>query len=168
MFDGRSLGDDQRLIDEWRDVIEKRAAQSRELEARLAQLSGTARSPDGLVAVTVGPAGDLAALELGEGIRRRAAAVTAREIVSTLRAAHVALVAAVTVVADETVGAGTATGRAIISAYVEGLGPPAGSSGAPGGGASLGARGTAAVPSASAPRDSAAVEQSRDSRSGRD
>ncbi|MEU8656188.1 YbaB/EbfC family nucleoid-associated protein [Actinoplanes philippinensis] len=165
MFDGRSLGDDQRLIDEWRDVIEKRAAQSRELETRLAQLSGTARSPDGLVTVTVGPAGDLAALDLGEGIRRRAAAVTAREIVSTLRAAHVALVAAATAGADETVGAGTATGRAIISAYVEGLGPSAGPSGArgpSGGGDASRPRGTA---SASALQEPIVPKQSGDSTS---
>ncbi|WP_433793596.1 hypothetical protein [Actinoplanes sp. CA-252034] len=109
MFDGRAFTGDQRLIDEWRGAIEKRAAHTRELETRLAQLSETSRSPDGLVTVTAGPAGDLTALDLdldlGEGIRHRAAAVTAREIVTTLRAAHVALVAAVAAVASEIGGA---------------------------------------------------------------
>lgn len=142
-FAGRDPDETERLIDEWRGTIEDRTARARALEARLAQLSETARSPDGLVTVTVGAALDLTRLDLGEGIRQRAASVTAREIMATMRAARGALVAAVTVATAETVGVESAAGQAIISAYADCLTPappavPASSA-------------TSAVPASSAP-----------------
>ena len=129
MFDGRELYEAGRLIDEWRSIIEKRAGLARVLSARLARLSETARSPDGLVAVTVTAGGDLTGLDLGEGIRRRPAAVTAREIVATLRAARLAMVAAVTAATTEAVGADSATGRAVIETYAARLLPDGGDGG---------------------------------------
>jgi hypothetical protein len=121
MFDGGSLGDAERLIDEWRGTIEQRAARARSLESRLARLTETARSPDGLVTVTVGVRGDLTALDLAEGVRQRPAAVTASEILSTLRVARGALVAAVADVTAETMGADTATGRAVVESFTNRL-----------------------------------------------
>jgi hypothetical protein len=121
MFDGGSLGDAERLIDEWRGTIEQRAARARSLESRLARLTETARSPDGLVTVTVGVQGDLTALDLAEGVRQRPAAVTASEILSTLRVARGALVAAVADVTAETMGADTATGRAVVESFTNRL-----------------------------------------------
>ncbi|WP_430783173.1 YbaB/EbfC family nucleoid-associated protein [Actinoplanes sp. G11-F43] len=117
MFDARGLGEAERLIDEWRGAIEVRASRARELSSRLALLTETARSPDGLVTVTVGAGGDLTGLDLGEGIRQRPATVTAREIMTTLRAARSAMVAAVTVTTTETIGADSATGRAVIETF---------------------------------------------------
>ncbi|MFC4070685.1 YbaB/EbfC family nucleoid-associated protein [Actinoplanes subglobosus] len=122
-FAGRDPDEIERLIDEWRGTIEDRTARARALEARLAQLSETARSPDGLVTVTVSAALDLTRLDLGEGIRQRAASVTAREIMATMRAARGALVSAVTVATAETVGTESAAGQAIISAYADCLAP---------------------------------------------
>lgn len=123
MFDARSLSEADRLIDEWRGAIEARAALAGELSARLARLTETVRSPDGLVAVTVGAGGDLTGLDLGEGIRARPAAVTAREILTTLRAARATMVATVTATTTETVGADSATGRAIIETFAARLRP---------------------------------------------
>ncbi|GAA4924510.1 hypothetical protein [Actinoplanes utahensis] len=123
MFDGRELREAQRLIDEWRSVIEERAGLARALSIRLARLSETVRSPDGLVAVTVSAGGDLIALDLAEGVRQRPAAVTAREIVATLRAARTAMIASVTAATAATVGADSATGRAIIETYAARLLP---------------------------------------------
>lgn len=117
MFDDRELGDAQAWIDEWRSGFAERARWARELSARLRRLSGTARSPDGLVSATVGPGGELLGLELGEGIRRRAATVTAEEIRVTVRAARDVLAAAVRAATAETVGAESATGRAVVAAY---------------------------------------------------
>jgi hypothetical protein len=124
MFDGRDFDAAERLVDEWQSGIDTRAEQARELSARLALLSATARSADDLVTVTVGSAGDLVGLELGEGIRGRPAEETAREIVATLHAAQSALAAAVTEVTAETVGAESATGRAVIASYNGRLGEP--------------------------------------------
>lgn len=123
MFDGKSLSDAERLIDEWRGVIEQRAARARALEARLARLTETARSPDGMVTVTVGIRGDLTALELAEAVRQRPAGVIAREILSTVRAARGALLTAVTAATTEAMGPDTATGRAVVESFTYRLAP---------------------------------------------
>lgn len=123
MFEGKSLSDAERLIDEWRGVIEQRAARARALEARLAQLTETARSPDGMVTVTVGVRGDLTALDLAEAVRQRPAGVIAREILSTVRAARGALLTAVTAATAEEMGPDTATGRAVVESFTYRLAP---------------------------------------------
>ena len=117
MVDRPHLDAAERLVDDWRARVEERAAAARDLSARLTGLTGSARSVDGLVAVTVGRAGTVTALELDEGIRHRPAAVTAAAILDTMRAAQAALTAAATAATDETVGAETPTGRAVIASY---------------------------------------------------
>jgi hypothetical protein len=54
MFNGRDLDEATRLVDDWQAGIEARAAQARELAARLGTLTASARSDDGLISVTVG------------------------------------------------------------------------------------------------------------------
>ncbi|GIE95761.1 YbaB/EbfC family nucleoid-associated protein [Paractinoplanes rishiriensis] len=124
MFDGRDFEAAERRVDDWQAGIEARAAQTRDLSARLTRLLATARSDDNLVEVTVGATGDLVALTLDERIRQRPAADTAREIMATLRQARAALVTAVAAATDETVGTDSATGRAIIASYTGRLGDP--------------------------------------------
>jgi hypothetical protein len=118
MFDGRDLDDTERMVDDWQAGIEARAAGAQELSIRLATMTASARSADDLVEVKVGATGDLVGLELAEGIRGRPAAVTAREILATLRAARISLTEAVTAAAAETVGADSATGQAVIATYL--------------------------------------------------
>jgi DNA-binding protein YbaB len=118
MFDGPDLDAAERLVDDWQAGIEARAAQARELAARLGTLTATARSEDDLVSVTVGASGAISDLELKEGIRERPATETAREILATLRAAQTSLTEAATAVTAETVGADSETGKAVIASYV--------------------------------------------------
>ena len=118
MFDGRDLDEAAQLVDDWQAGIEARAAQARELAARLGALTATARSDDGLVSVTVGPSGAITDLELTEAIRERPAADTARAILATVRAAQASLTAAATAVTAETVGAESETGKAVIASYI--------------------------------------------------
>jgi hypothetical protein len=118
MFDGRDLDEASRLVDDWQADIEARAVQARELAARLGTLTATARSDDGLVAVTVGSSGGISGLELKEGIRDRPAAETARAILATVRSAQASLTAAATAVTAGTVGADSETGKAVIASYV--------------------------------------------------
>src|SRR4051812_41918868 len=59
----------ERWVDGWQAGFAERAAQARELSRRLAELSATARSEDGLVEVIVGSSGLLTGLRLDEGIR---------------------------------------------------------------------------------------------------
>ena len=121
MFDASDLEGAERLIGEWRGALEERTSRAKALAARLAELTATARSPDGLVTVTVGARGDLTALDLAEGVRHQPATVTAREIVATLRAARGAMAATVTAVTVETAGADSATGRAVVETYANRL-----------------------------------------------
>ena len=122
MFDGRDFEAAERMIDDWQAGIEERAARAKELSARLSRLSARARSDDRLVTVTVGASGDLVGLELDERIRQRPAAETARTILRTLRAAQARLTEAVADATAETVGADSATGRAVLASYTGRLG----------------------------------------------
>ena len=118
MFGDRNLDEAMRLVDDWQAGIEARAARARELASRLGALTGSARSDDGLVSVTVGATGAITGLELKEGIRDRPAADIARAILATVRAARASLTAAATAVTAETVGADSETGKAVIASYV--------------------------------------------------
>ena len=115
MIDGADTGPSLDRIDEWERGFAERAAQAKTLAERTAQLSATARGSDGLIEVTVGPNGQITDLRLDEEIRRQPAATTARQILSTLRAAQRALLRQVEGVAAETVGADSATAKAVLS-----------------------------------------------------
>jgi DNA-binding protein YbaB len=117
VFDGRDLDEAERRVDEWQAGFEERAAQARALATRLAALTATAESEDGLVSVTVGASGGIAGLSLEEGIREQPAATTAREILAAVRAAQASLIAAATEATAETVGTDSETGKAIIASY---------------------------------------------------
>jgi hypothetical protein len=115
MFEGPDLAAAERRIDDWQAGLEQRAAQARELAARLAGLTASARSKDGHVTVTVGATGLLTGLELDEEVRRQPAAETARQILATLAAARSDLTARATEITADTVGADSETGKAVIA-----------------------------------------------------
>ena len=118
MIDGRDPDEAERMVDQWQAGFEARAAQARDLAARLGTLTATARSHDDLISVTVGSTGAITDLELAEEIRQRPAAETARAILAVMRAAQASLTDAATTVTAETVGADSETGRAVIASYV--------------------------------------------------
>jgi DNA-binding protein YbaB len=117
VFDPSDLDSAERWVDNWQAGFDERAAQAQELANRLSGLTSSARSEDGLIKVTVGTSGALVGLELDEGIREQSAQETARDILTTLAAAQAAMAKAATVVATETVGADTETGRAVIAVF---------------------------------------------------
>lgn len=121
MLDGTDPGAAERLVDDWQAGFEQRAAQARELASRLAQLGASAHSDDGFVTVTVGPDGAMTGLELDEEVRRRPAAETARQILATLAAARADLTAQATTVTEETVGADSETGKAVLASLARRL-----------------------------------------------
>jgi YbaB/EbfC DNA-binding family protein len=118
MFDGDDLDAAERRVDEWQAGLERRAGEAREMAARLAGLSASARSADELVTVTVDADG-VTRLELEEGIRKQPASETAAAILATIRVARGKLTEAVTSVAAETVGVDSETGKAVIAAYAK-------------------------------------------------
>ncbi|MEV4349514.1 YbaB/EbfC family nucleoid-associated protein [Actinoplanes sp. NPDC049596] len=117
MFDGRGFEAAEQMVDDWQEGFERRAAQARELAARMEGLRATGRSPDGLVEVTVGRAGELTGLHLDEDIRRQPASTTEREILAAVSAARTALAEKVRHAVDDTLGADTESGRAILAGY---------------------------------------------------
>lgn len=116
MFDGDDLDAAERRVDEWQAGLERRAAEARDLASRLTGLTASAASRDKLITVTVNATG-VTALELAEGIRQRPAAQTAAAILETVRAARARLATLVTECTEETVGADSETGRAVLGAY---------------------------------------------------
>ncbi|GGQ71044.1 YbaB/EbfC family nucleoid-associated protein [Couchioplanes azureus] len=121
MFDGQNLGGAERLIDDWQEEIEKRAAQGRELARRMAHLTASARSSDNLVELTVDSSGVVTDIRLDEGIRQQSAARTAREILATIGSARAALRDKAESVVADTVGVDTETGRAVLASYAKSL-----------------------------------------------
>jgi YbaB/EbfC DNA-binding family protein len=84
------IGPNLDRIDEREIGFAERAAQAKVLADRTTQLSVAARGGDGLIGVTVGPNGQVIVLRLDEEIHRQPA--TARQILSTVRAAQRALI----------------------------------------------------------------------------
>ncbi|GAA2571950.1 hypothetical protein GCM10010435_53060 [Winogradskya consettensis] len=117
MVDEGGLDAVEGRIDGWQAGFEQRAAQARELGARLAGLTVTAESDDGLVAVTVGQGGRLTGVRLEEGIRGRPAGETAREILAALEVAQAAFADRAASATAETIGADSATGQAVIASF---------------------------------------------------
>ncbi|HEY8534317.1 MAG TPA: YbaB/EbfC family nucleoid-associated protein [Micromonospora sp.] len=127
---GRGYGDDTdfdsalRWVDEWESNIAEQAARAQALSHRIATLTATATSPDGLVTVTVDSAGGLRELRLDEAIRRRPAQDIAAQILSVTQLAMRRLVEQVSHATEETLGRDTPAGRAIIESYEKRLRPP--------------------------------------------
>lgn len=117
LFGGRDPDAAENAVDAWQEGFEERARSARELAGRMATLSVTARSSDRLVEVTVGRSGELTGLRLDEKTRQHSAAATAQAILATVAGARAALADKVTAIVDETVGADTAAGRAILDSY---------------------------------------------------
>ncbi|MFI7072927.1 YbaB/EbfC family nucleoid-associated protein [Micromonospora sediminicola] len=114
-----------RRLDEWESSLADRAARARDLSARTQALTGTARSTDGLIEVTVDPSGSLADLRLDERIRQHSAAHTARQILATTRAARADLLQRLTEVTTRALGDDPAAG-AIVESHRRRLDPDAG------------------------------------------
>ena len=117
VFGDHDLDAAERAVDRWQEGFERRAGQARELAARMAALTAGARSADGLIEVTVGRSGELLDLHLDEAVRRRPAATTARDILATVTAARGALAEQAATVVEETIGADTEAGRAVLASY---------------------------------------------------
>ncbi|MDG4818926.1 YbaB/EbfC family nucleoid-associated protein [Micromonospora sp. WMMD956] len=119
-----------RRLDEWESSLADRAARAQALSARTRALTGSARSPDRAVEVTVDATGLLVDLRLDEQTRQHPAAHTARQIVATTRAAHADLLRQLTEATTQTLGDDDPAGRAIIDGYrrrlAPGQGPPDG------------------------------------------
>ncbi|MGC4901585.1 YbaB/EbfC family nucleoid-associated protein [Micromonospora echinospora] len=112
-----------RRLDEWESSLAARAVRARDLSARTQALTGTARSADGLVEVTVDASGLLTGLRLDERVRQHSAAHTARQILAVTRDAHADLLRQLTDATTKTLGADDPAARAVVESHQRRLGP---------------------------------------------
>ncbi|MFG1674600.1 YbaB/EbfC family nucleoid-associated protein [Micromonospora sp. NPDC049282] len=112
-----------RRLDEWESGLAEQATRAKALSARTQALTGAARSDDGLVEVTVDASGLLADLRLDERTRQHSAAHTARQVLTTTRAARADLLRRLTEATAETLGADDPAARAIVEAHRRRLDP---------------------------------------------
>jgi DNA-binding protein YbaB len=122
MFDGESADEALERIDAWERSLGRRAEQAQELARRTAELTGTARSRDGLVEVTVGAEGRVERIHLDERTRQQPAEDTARDLMETLHAANASLLKQFQEITAETVGTDTETGRMLMAGLQKRLG----------------------------------------------
>jgi hypothetical protein len=97
-------------LDDWTASISAQAERAATLSRRVAALTGSAESADGSIKVTVGSAGQVESLDLDD-------AELARRILSVMRKAQSNLARQVTTQVQDTVGADTETGRAVIDSF---------------------------------------------------
>lgn len=81
-----------RRIDDWQAGLDERLERARSVAGTLHALTGTARSVNGLVTVTVDSAGALLGLDLHDDVSGRPARWIAEQILATTRAARADLV----------------------------------------------------------------------------
>ena len=104
-------------LDDWTASISAQAERASTLSRRVAALTGSAESTDGLIRVTVGSAGQVESLHLDDRVQRLPGAELARRIVAVMRTAQSRLTSQVAAEVQETVGADTETGRAVINSF---------------------------------------------------
>jgi len=87
------------------------------LADRVATLSASATGDDGAVRVTVAGSGLVTGIELDDRVRRLPGTMLAAELMRTIRRAQAAIVGQAAVAVDETVGAGSETGKAVLDSF---------------------------------------------------
>jgi DNA-binding protein YbaB len=112
----------ERRVNDWQSAIDQRAREARAVAERLAGLSATSRSRDGLVGVTVGSSGTVSGITLDERIRAQPAAETARQILVVMRQAQADLARQVAEATAASLDPGSDTGRAIVDLYARQFG----------------------------------------------
>jgi hypothetical protein len=89
------------------------------LADRMATLSSSADGDEGAIRVTVASSGNLTGLELDDRVQAYHGADLAAAILRVMRRAQAGLVDRVAAAVDETVGAGSETGRAVLDSFLQ-------------------------------------------------
>lgn len=116
---GRNLDANQDAMRSWSERVSGRTEAAAELADRVATLSASASGGGGAIRVTVASSGVVTGLELDDRVHRLPGAELAREILGTMRRAQAALSDRVVEAVDETVGAGTETGKAVLESFAQ-------------------------------------------------
>jgi YbaB/EbfC DNA-binding family len=116
---GRKLDADQDAMRSWSEQVSGRTEAAADLAHRVATLSASASGGDGAIRVSVASSGVVTGLELDDQVQGLPGAELADEILRTMRRAQAGLIDRVAEAVDETVGADTETGRAVLDSFAQ-------------------------------------------------
>jgi uncharacterized protein with FMN-binding domain len=116
---GRNLEASADAMRSWSAQVSGRTEAAAALADRVATLTSSADGGEGAIRVTVASSGIMTGLELDDRVQRRPGAELAAEILRVMRQAQAALVDRVAEAVDETVGADTETGRAVLDSFAQ-------------------------------------------------
>lgn len=108
-----------RDLDDAGEKVRTRSEAAAALADRVAALAASAAGRDGAIRVTVNSSGAVTALELEDRARERPAADLATDILGTIRRAQAGLVEQAREAVEETVGADSDTGQAVLDGFVQ-------------------------------------------------
>ena len=104
-------------LDNWTASVSAQAERAAVLSRRVAALTASAESADGSIRVTVGSSGQVESLDLDDRVQRLAGPELSRRIMTVMRDAQARLARQVAAEVEQTVGADTETGRAVIHSF---------------------------------------------------
>jgi DNA-binding protein YbaB len=104
-------------LDHWTAGVSAQAERAAALSRRVAALTGRAASDDDSIRVTVGASGQLQSLDIDDRATDLRGEELSRRILAVMRKAQSNLAAQVSAEVEETVGADTETGRAVIHSF---------------------------------------------------
>jgi YbaB/EbfC DNA-binding family protein len=104
-------------LDSWVAGVDARAARAVDLSRRVSTVTGEASSRDGSVSVAVGATGQLARLDIADRALTGSGERLSREIMRLVAQAQAQVAARVADQVEQTVGADSETGRAVIQSF---------------------------------------------------
>ncbi|MGK5683095.1 YbaB/EbfC family nucleoid-associated protein [Actinoplanes sp. URMC 104] len=104
-------------LDSWVAGVDAHASRTAQLARQVAALTARASSDDGSITVTVGSSGQVEDLAFDDRVQRLPGPELARRTLAVMRAAQQRLSAQVAEQVQQTVGADTETGRAVIGSF---------------------------------------------------
>jgi hypothetical protein len=116
---GRNLEASPDATRSWSAQVAGRTEAAAALADRVATLTSSADGGDGAIRVTLASSGVLTGLELDDSVQRLPGRDLAAEILLVIRRAQAGLVDRVATAVDETVGADTETGRAVLDSFAQ-------------------------------------------------
>ena len=116
---GRDVDDAEEWVRSWSSQVSGRAEAAAALADRVAALTASADGDGGAIRVTVASSGNLTGLALDDRVQRLPGRTLAEEIMRTVRRAQAGLSERVAEAVDETVGADTETGRAVLESFAQ-------------------------------------------------
>jgi DNA-binding protein YbaB len=112
-----NLDQAEEWLREWTARASGKAEAAQRMSERVAALTSTATGHDGAIKVTVAGSGIVTAMELDDRVRQLPGRELSAQIMRVMAAAQAGLTARVAEVVNETVGAETETGQAVLGSF---------------------------------------------------